>query len=1014
MINSTPISALQVFRSERLERIYAVCKNSIDEASTFINKLAEEVSGGVLIAERMNTTLYQDKTYLSMCKNMNFFYSEHHGKRKGLDLLIENHFPNLVDCVSNSLIQSQLLLAKLPLNLDNQISEVIIEKLKSFFVAKVYLEKEKSFSFIELCQNAIVEFTREVAERVLRLYEGLVHELFIMLDRVPSSRAGELFLRKYFIYALLDILEDKYKYHTGQLVCSLIPPTTLPKGSVYEGELEGIVIGGWTRRYFRSKNVTVDPVFDVDGKLLRPGKLLVAQALQNAKRAASAISEDKIIKATLDHQKNMLGLGVSRTPEQEAYVPLVIKKLDMLVKNQYPYHLEEQVPIWRLPSQSACYERKKGGWGTLGWLGDEFADPERICHAGFVKTRVELDEMLDLDLESIPLYSFGFDIYETRQNLIDNLWRVDQPRCTFHRVLEPFKMRGITAGNAGIYHLGRLLQPVLHRYLRDEDGPFRFIGKMHNEEDMRKVYLGSLIYDESHRLLSDKCLKTFIVAGDYKAATDNMDPRLPSAFIQAMRKYTNLSSTWLKVLELTLGSHVIEYGDLPEYVDKKTGVSLGQTRYEFLKYEGDWKNQITQSWGQLMGSPTSFPVLCLVNAAMFWASTEIFENKKISWRDVLIQYRPLFNGDDISFLSNIDHYRIWEDVCTGCGLALSPGKNYITDKFININSTCFLTKYERVTDYCKRLIKVDQAFIPNAGLLKGQAKVISDTRDRKKEKTLEESLSPTCDQLTECLKSATPEQAERCVAVFHHELGTKLRKSKKSWILPRHLGGLGLPFGSVNEAQLSVATALLEKYRDLSDVKYPLLFKVQGDEYWNQIRERFRHMRNPPFEERRTKVLFPEDTEDMDEILYEVPSFATLFLTTSDHVDELFVEWMQEKEEAEKKKERLTGKKRSKYAKRQDPEEPYVKYRNSIKRKCPWDSAKNRDEIISRLKQTRLSRSGLTRECYIDVSRPEEVKIEIPDPSNLWENRTPEILERDVWFEYALEKGKFAEQFNFQ
>jgi len=981
MINSTLPNALTVYRTERLERSYEICKNSISRASTFLNKLVDEVNGGVLKASESIKCNSNGKNFLSTCKYMKNIYTEQHGKKEGLSLLVINHFPSLVDSISKSFIESQLLQAKLPLNLDNQISEVVISKVRSFFVAEVYLDEEKTSSFIELCQNAIGMFTREVAERVLRLYEGLVHELFIMLDRVPSSRAEELFLRKYFFYAFLDIMEDKYKYHTGQLVCSLIPPTTLPKGELFEGELAGIVIGGWTRRYFQSKNVTVDPVFGVDGMLLHPGKLLVAQALQNAKRAASAISEEKIIKATIDHQKNMLGLGCKRTEEQKGYLPAVCQKLEELVKNYYPYYLEETVPIWRLPSGSACFEMNKGGGGSLGVLRRKYASLETIAHAGSIKVITE--DMAEFGVEPEPVFSFGCNIHEVRQLMLDQVWNYSTLECQFHRVLEPFKMRGITAGNAEIYHLGRLLQPILHRYIRDEYGPFRFIGKTHNVEDMRSVYLGSLIYDESYRLLTDKSLKTFIVAGDYKSATDNMDPELPKAFIRAMGKYTNLKPVWIRVLELTLGPHIIHYGSLPLLAKNKKFAHEGLVRPEYLKYEEEWQECLTSNWGQLMGSPTSFPVLCLVNAAMFWASVEIFEKRKLSWGEVVRQYRPLFNGDDISFLSNIEHYRIWEDVCTGCGLALSPGKNYITDKFININSTCFLAGYEKVSSHCKRMTKVEQAFIPNAGLLKGQAKVLLDTRSDSNSKILKESLAPTCDQLTECLKNATQEQAERCVSVFFHELGPKLKKSKRSWILPKFLGGLGLPFGGANEAQLSVAASLVEDYKDIGDAKFSALFTRQANDYWSQILDQLKR-NSTGLQERRTKVLFPEDTDYTDEILYEAPSLTTMFITHIDatHAKNDFPEGLVQ-------------------YKTPDPEEPYVKYRNSIKkRKCPWDTKSTHDDVISRLCQTRLSRSGLTRECYLDVSRP-DTSFEMPEPSNLWETRDPGLRDSDIWYEYS-------------
>jgi len=88
-----------------------------------------------------------------------------------------------------------------------------------------------------------------------------------------------------------------------------------------------------------------------------------------------------------------------------------------------------------------------------------------------------------------------------------------------------------------------------------------------------------------------------------------------------------------------------------------------------------------------MGSPTSFPVLCLVNVAATLVSFNRAYGKKVALSDLPV----CINGDDVLFWSrNQKHYEIWKQITGECGLKFSLGKNYTSRDFCVINSELYL------------------------------------------------------------------------------------------------------------------------------------------------------------------------------------------------------------------------------------------------------------------------------------------------------------------------------------
>jgi hypothetical protein len=232
-----------------------------------------------------------------------------------------------------------------------------------------------------------------------------------------------------------------------------------------------------------------------------------------------------------------------------------------------------------------------------------------------------------------------------------------QTDAQIHTVLEPLKARIITSGDAATYHWARMVQRKVHGTLR-KDRYMQLMGVPHSAEYFTEKYKG-------------KVLKKgwFWVAGDYDAATDGMNPKISLAFCAKIGDWLAFTKNEIKRYQSTMCGHKIHY---PEW----TGLE-----------------EVVQIWGQLMGSPSSFPALCVANLVGFWVALEEFLGREVTYEE-MEEYCVQINGDDIAFMSNQELYDIWKKIMTDIGLTPSIGKNFQSDKWMMINSTCYWVEYE--------------------------------------------------------------------------------------------------------------------------------------------------------------------------------------------------------------------------------------------------------------------------------------------------------------------------------
>jgi len=321
-------------------------------------------------------------------------------------------------------------------------------------------------------------------------------------------------------------------------------------------------------------------------------------------------------------------------------------------------------------------------------------------------------------------------------------------------ILEPYKVRVVTKGDAAFYYRSMELQKFLWSTVKKHRA-FKFIGEPISDEEFSKIF-------------STPCLdfETF-VSGDYQSATDNLDPKLstfiwisicqhvrcdpaPEVFfgpdeISSIRQLLKDISVFIKPgdehIISDLGPLFDEYesgerersrvepliGPVGPRVVRPSKIPLILTKWCLIGYlslvrhrlfyrldTGDYEG-FEQRWGQLMGSPVSFPILCLAN---FITAFTVIKRRHAQLTPFIFLnlYDIIVNGDDIAFRIERELYPTWIKFVGAVGFAISRGKNYESQNFIIVNS-----EYRRPIKDCKTIL---EAKLDRSVLLKMQIPLI--------------------------------------------------------------------------------------------------------------------------------------------------------------------------------------------------------------------------------------------------------------------------------------------------
>ena len=383
-------------------------------------------------------------------------------------------------------------------------------------------------------------------------------------------------------------------------------------------------------------------------------------------------------------------------------------------------------------------------------------------------------------------------------------WTVDlhaEPLCCVtYAIPEALKVRTITKGDPHVYGAAKPVQKSMWGLLQNA-WQFSPTGRplaSNNIEYMLMV--GKKEFSRTH-----------IVSGDYSAATDGIEPAHSMSCYDACwsdrakaicGRYGSVQTPEMRCIasgRRALDLHSVVYQRAGKTVVDKNGkkVKIVAKNYEY-----------PQIRGQLMGSVTSFPVLCSINFCNFWVAYERFVGRAVEMEDVPC----LVNGDDISFPSTPELYNLWLEGLDQVGFQLSVGKNYVHEKVVTMNSQF----YHVVNDRAKQIEWC------NTGLLHGDLawarKRQGQIDDGFYEDGCEEcplaaranALLPSCENPVSTMG--------RFLQINNQEIGLVTANGLYNLFLSQYIGGIGIipPTGfkiEVTRLQRRLAHMLKKKSR---------------------------------------------------------------------------------------------------------------------------------------------------------------------------------------------------------
>jgi hypothetical protein len=411
----------------------------------------------------------------------------------------------------------------------------------------------------------------------------------------------------------------------------------------------------------------------------------------------------------------------------ENFVPAIERRMQAVLSSFQPTS-----PRLMQPSGSACFENSRSKGGASYAIAKKYWSDGPAAYLDSPH-----GELLMMDyhptfgvkeIRGIPYPDLREVLRDTRHSLTETstivrFWDQEDPvvldvatndaenrkiNCRVAAVLEPGKVRTVTAGEMLPYWVSRSFQKDIHSFLRSIP-QFSLCGQP--LEKWHLCFLDRLSSSYGHyQGMTVDGERTLWVSGDYSAATDMIDIRLTRACHQmAMRQLCSAFAGHMS------DSQIIEVEKILNACIEPHLVSYPKHMVEQAVIEGKDLGVAEQQNGQLMGSTLSFPILCIVNFCVAWQA--LFPHIE-DFRKVPI----LVNGDDILFRCRESQYRIWCEHIENAGFVKSVGKNFAHPNKIFINSQPWIARKRSDFENTKMC---DFEYLPffNTGLLHGQSKV---------------------------------------------------------------------------------------------------------------------------------------------------------------------------------------------------------------------------------------------------------------------------------------------------
>lgn len=337
-------------------------------------------------------------------------------------------------------------------------------------------------------------------------------------------------------------------------------------------------------------------------------------------------------------------------------------------------------------------------------------------------------------------------------------------------VLEPCKVRWISIGQADQYYRAKAWNRLIYTQM-PKHPTFELATRPLSVEDVNNMR------------------GKFLLSGDYKGATDTLDPYW-SQFV--FEQITRL-----------VYKHATAENSVGDWVTRTIGLAPMLTRHAMVRKQmGKPDIEFNQQTGQLMGSYLSFPILCVLNAAV----NRLYLDPSLE--TPLSELPLLVNGDDV-MMSSDDDFSDWAAHISLVGLKPSLGKNYVHQYVCCMNSEF----------YCRETIggEFERNYPWQLNLLYGKD---SDADGGLFGNHVNRpdflSLSTIGAMARQLVHHQSESDTQFLLTAFIKENLKTLKSTNRSWWTPEQLGGLGLPCTQdtvkrITETGRLVATYLLTR-----------------------------------------------------------------------------------------------------------------------------------------------------------------------------------------------------------
>lgn len=435
--------------------------------------------------------------------------------------------------------------------------------------------------------------------------------------------------------------------------------------------------------------------------------LSACQAILQMKRAFLPVSDQFVDKKLKEHA---FGVGVEfkKIEPFEVRFKEEYKNTDVLIdnaihqlskyfnrrKNGVESNLNDY-PI--VPSTSSSYEsnRAEGGFaGSVLRMAEqeyygEISIPEPICFQ---------EPYIHQETGEIYTYRKQCDIEVNENSLQRHMSRMSETarlmasedipiKAKIVAVKEPCKVRIVSCGETIRYIDAYRWDKIVRKIFKRSD-KFSTLSSRIDGAKLTKVFRQGQIFWRKRGYNTDELQ---FLSGDYSAATDGIDPHRSIQLLNMLMDTVGLPEDQCENLRQCLINHEMIYScDLSQCeLAKRLDSNNNKHKYSVL-----------QKRGQLMGSPVSFPILCLLNFVINW----VFIDPKLSTNidDVPI----LVNGDDLFMVIPRGYYdgthnawknypmqvggTSWRNFIETVGFYESLGKNYISPRAFCINSQFYI------------------------------------------------------------------------------------------------------------------------------------------------------------------------------------------------------------------------------------------------------------------------------------------------------------------------------------